>query len=224
MEYNLPEMLEIFEKMLKFDERVVKLNQLRTGRVVELKALFNEKIKKRIENFQYESLGQFFNSIDRLVYDIVTKLADSKFFMKLFLKKPQLTFYCKIIFFFIENLVPLRKLKDWAASLVSHCADNISLFESCSKCFINKSQNPENWFIDVCDSRHTVVWAKVQQSYWPAKVLKQEEKWITVQFFDGYEINKIIHKNIINYSDDDPNEAMAEEDIHRLKNSLEVGR
>lgn len=53
-------------------------------------------------------------------------------------------------------------------------------------------------------------------------MLKEEEKWITVQFFEGYEINKLSPKNIINYSEDDPNEAMANEGIRRLKNSLKV--
>lgn len=75
IEYNLPEMLEIFEKMLKFDERVAELKQLRADHVAEMKEMFNEKIKK----FQFESMRQFNNSMDTLVYDIVKKLADSKF-------------------------------------------------------------------------------------------------------------------------------------------------
>lgn len=79
IDYNLPEMLEILEKMLKFDERVVKLKQLRTDHVIEFNELFNKKIKTRIEQFRYESMGQFLNSIDKLVYDIVGKLADRKF-------------------------------------------------------------------------------------------------------------------------------------------------
>lgn len=67
-------MLEIIEKMLKFDDRVVKLRQLRANDVSELKEMFNENIKKRIEQFQYESMGHFLNRMDNLVYDIVTKL------------------------------------------------------------------------------------------------------------------------------------------------------
>lgn len=77
-EYNLPEMLENLEKMMKFDERLNRLKQLRADHVIEFKKLFNERIKKRIEQFQYESMGQFLNSIDKLVYDIVGKLADRK--------------------------------------------------------------------------------------------------------------------------------------------------
>lgn len=116
----------------------------------------------------------------------------------------------------------MEELKDWADSVKDYCADNTRLIEACSKCFINKSKDPINWFTDVCDSRHRVVWAKIQQFYWPAKVLKEENKLFTVQFFNGYAINEIFHQNIINYSDDDPNEVMPEEDIHCLKNSLEV--
>lgn len=67
-------MLEIIEKMLKFDDRVVKLRQLRANDVSELKEMFNENIKKGIEQFQYESMGHFLNRMDNLVYDIVTKL------------------------------------------------------------------------------------------------------------------------------------------------------
>lgn len=113
------------------------------------------------------------------------------------------------------------KLKAWADSLTKHCNDNMRLLELCSKCFVNKSKDPNNWFTDICESRHRVVWAKVNP-YWPAKVLKEEVKWITIIYFDDNEINTISPKNIIDYSDNNPNDAMGEEDIQRLDNTLKV--
>lgn len=73
-------MLRIYETMLKFDERIVNLNPLRMEDIGSLKKIFNDRIKNRIEQFRFESVDQFINIIDKLVFDVVTILADSKFY------------------------------------------------------------------------------------------------------------------------------------------------
>lgn len=130
-----------------------------------------------------------------------------------------------IVFFYSEELVPFDKLKKWAETLVNNCVkDKIRLLELCSECFVNMSRDSVNWFTNLCGRRHEIVWAKPDEYfYWPAKVLRKEDDWITVQFFGTYEINNISCTNIIDYSDNNPNDAMAEEDIQRLKMYIEVG-
>lgn len=65
--------------MMNFDKRICE-KPFRAEDIVALKQIFIDRVKSRIEQSLFESTDQFINIIDKLVFDIVSVLADRKSF------------------------------------------------------------------------------------------------------------------------------------------------
>lgn len=114
------------------------------------------------------------------------------------------------------------KLHNWAKKFLKSYKDQLVYLDLCGDCYEN-SVNIDDWFITVCSNKHRVVWAHYRNHPpWPAKVLREEKNFITVQFFGEHTLGKLKRDKVFDYSQKNPNELSDTVKSKKMKECLPV--
>lgn len=62
----------------------------------------------------------------------------------------------------------MRKL---ATNLAEFIALEMRRLRDCAECYSNRQKYPRDWFTMVCEEPHIIVWIKINDAYWPAKLM-----------------------------------------------------
>lgn len=74
-----------------------------------------------------------------------------------------------------------------AWNCVEDCKAEVKEIERCRSCYWLYNTKPDNWFVQVCDPPHEMVYAKMKgYPYWPALVISREGDIYDVRFFGGH--------------------------------------
>lgn len=110
------------------------------------------------------------------------------------------------------------------------CNNEMCAIEICGECFLRSNQHElessnddDNWFTEVCDPPHLLVWAKVSgYPYWPAKVLAQKTNKVDVRFFGQHERSFVHPSKCFLFSKENPNRSLEPSIRLELQSSLKV--
>lgn len=96
-----------------------------------------------------------------------------------------------------------------ARELEKRCAKEMYDIEMCGQCY-ERANNPhkvDDWFTEVCDPPHLLVWAKLSgHPYRPAKVIGiTASNELDVRFFYDHKIAKVLPRDCFVYPSRNPN-------------------
>ncbi|XP_026273331.1 protein kinase C-binding protein 1 isoform X1 [Frankliniella occidentalis] len=98
------------------------------------------------------------------------------------------------------------KLTSIAKNILRVCKQEMSEIENCPDCYNYAYTADENWFIQVCQKPHVLVWAKLKGfPYWPAKAMRCNSDAIDVRFFGAHDRAWVPAKDCYLYSQENPN-------------------
>lgn len=76
------------------------------------------------------------------------------------------------------------KVATAAGKLIEFIEGEISSINTCSECYVNAINFPNDSFTMACDPPHVCVWAKYKDHcYWPSKVMSTTGETVHVRFF-----------------------------------------
>lgn len=104
------------------------------------------------------------------------------------------------------------------------CSKEMYDIEMCHECYQNSNMLDE-WFTEVCDPPHLLVWARIKgaQYYAPAKVLGfTASKRIDARFFGTHDMSSVNQSDCFIYSRQNPNRRSDEKNQFKLLTSLAV--
>lgn len=110
-----------------------------------------------------------------------------------------------------------------ARNLEDLCRTEMYDIEMCSECFDRSNLPNHDWFTEVCDPPHLLVWARMRGfPYWPAKVLGiASDTKIDVRFFGDHSRTNMSPVDCFLFSEN-PNTNLREEDTEALDECLKV--
>ncbi|XP_034231977.1 protein kinase C-binding protein 1 isoform X2 [Thrips palmi] len=98
------------------------------------------------------------------------------------------------------------KLTSVAKSIMKLCKQEMAEIENCPDCYFFAYTEDENWFIQVCQKPHLLVWAKLKGfPYWPAKVIRSNADSLDVRFFGAHDRAWVPARDCYLYSRENPN-------------------
>ncbi|KAK3929050.1 Protein kinase C-binding protein 1 [Frankliniella fusca] len=98
------------------------------------------------------------------------------------------------------------KLTSIAKNILRVCKQEMAEIENCPDCYNYAYTADENWFIQVCQKPHVLVWAKLKGfPYWPAKAMRYNSDAIDVRFFGAHDRAWIPARDCYLYSQENPN-------------------
>lgn len=72
-----------------------------------------------------------------------------------------------------------------ARALYDHFVEEVESVKKCVDCHSN-ALAPIEWFEMPCSKPHLVVWAKMKEMFWPAKVMDVEDQMLSVRYFGDH--------------------------------------
>lgn len=139
---------------------------------------------------------------------------------------------CIFVFIIISAF---SKRWDDAKRMEELCAKEMYDIQICDECFLrsnegefegdNGNKNAEkDWFIEVCNPPHLLVWAKIAgYPFWPAKVISQiSQNLVDVRFFGEHEMSQVEPSNCFLFSWENPNRSVAPKTKRKIERSLKV--
>lgn len=93
-----------------------------------------------------------------------------------------------------------------AKSLLRVAKQEMYDIETCPECYVNANSMADNWFVEVCEKPHLILWAKLKGfPFWPAKAMDIGPQGVNVRFFGDHDRAHIPPKDCFLYSRQDPN-------------------
>lgn len=78
-----------------------------------------------------------------------------------------------------------EKEKKYAKSLYERCKRDVNSIKKCACCFSFWLTDSTDFFTQVCDKPHLLLWVKYDDyPYWPAKLMSVDGTKVNVEFFD----------------------------------------
>lgn len=103
----------------------------------------------------------------------------------------------------MKQLAIARQLEKW-------CVLEMYNIEMCSQCF-GRAIDSSDWFTEVCDPPHLMVWAKVAgYPWWPAKLIGIASNRLDVRFFGDYEMATVSAQECYLYPSKNPNRQIED--------------
>uniref|UniRef100_A0A1A9X1J8 PWWP domain-containing protein n=1 Tax=Glossina brevipalpis TaxID=37001 RepID=A0A1A9X1J8_9MUSC len=104
-----------------------------------------------------------------------------------------------------------------AKSLIKICRQETAEIDTCAQCYLNANSRSD-WFLDVCDQPHLLVWAKLKGfPYWPAKAMGiGQGSLVNVRFFGDHDRAFVPLKDCFLYSQQDPNSQTGRRSAREL--------
>lgn len=120
----------------------------------------------------------------------------------------------------MRRLTIARDLDNW-------CAKEMYDIEMCGQCYgrANDLTKVNDWFTEVCDPPHLLVWAKLSgHPYWPAKVIgiTSTSNALDVRFFGEHDMAKISPQDCFLYPSKNPNRHLETSIEQQVKSSVAV--
>lgn len=98
------------------------------------------------------------------------------------------------------------KLTSVSKNILRVCKQEMAEIENCPDCYNYAYTSDENWFIQVCQKPHVLVWAKLKGfPYWPAKAMRHQSDTIDVRFFGAHDRAWVPSRDCYLYSHENPN-------------------
>lgn len=96
--------------------------------------------------------------------------------------------------------------------------------ETCSECYFNANIRKDDWFVEVCNRPHIILWSKLKGfPYWPAKSMGVNSNGLVdVRFFGDHDRAWVPIKECFLYSKMDPNPSTLKSKRHSIAESLKV--
>uniref|UniRef100_A0A1A9VEW0 PWWP domain-containing protein n=1 Tax=Glossina austeni TaxID=7395 RepID=A0A1A9VEW0_GLOAU len=93
--------------------------------------------------------------------------------------------------------------------------------DTCAQCYMNANSR-NDWFVDVCDQPHLLVWAKLKGfPYWPAKAMGiGQGSLVNVRFFGQHDRAFVPLKDCFLYSQQDPNSQTGRRSARELADCI----
>lgn len=97
----------------------------------------------------------------------------------------------------------------------------------CGQCYerANDSSKVNDWFTEICDPPHLLVWAKLTgHPYWPAKVIgiTTTSNHLDVRFFGDHDMAKVSPQDCFLYPSKNPNKPLEASVEEQVKASVAV--
>lgn len=93
-----------------------------------------------------------------------------------------------------------------AKALQKVCKQELTDIETCAECYLNANTMADNWFTEVCERPHLIIWAKLKGfPLWPAKAMSVNAQMVDVRFFGEHDRANLPAKDCFLYSREDPN-------------------
>lgn len=97
--------------------------------------------------------------------------------------------------------------------------------EMCSECYDRANETPDEYFINICNPPHLLVWCRMPRfPYWPAKIIGMaplSSDKIEVRFFGSHERSNVSLAGCTLFSDN-PNKNLTNEQSYTLAESLKA--
>uniref|UniRef100_A0A1B0B384 PWWP domain-containing protein n=1 Tax=Glossina palpalis gambiensis TaxID=67801 RepID=A0A1B0B384_9MUSC len=108
-----------------------------------------------------------------------------------------------------------------AKSLIKICRQETAEIDTCAQCYMNANSR-NDWFVDVCDQPHLLVWAKLKGfPYWPAKAMGiGQGSLVNVRFFGQHDRAFVPLKDCFLYSQQDPNSQTGRRSARELADCI----
>lgn len=177
-----------------------------------------DRINENLKEKKYESGDQFAIDIKTIIYKFFAALG-----MCFIIEFGSIDIWISVKFAFTDFRHETNtKLHNWAKKFLKSYKDQLMYLDLCGDCYEN-SVKIDEWFITVCSNKHRVVWAHYRNHPpWPAKVLREEKNFITVQFFGEHTIGKLKQDKVFEYSQKNPNELSDTVKSKKMKECLPV--
>lgn len=117
----------------------------------------------------------------------------------------------------MKRLAIARELETW-------CAKEMYDIEICSQCF-SRTMDSNDWFTDICDPPHLLVWAKLAgYPYWPAKLIGilSTANRLDVRFFGDHDMANVSAQDCFLYPSKNPNRRLDEKTEQQIEASEKV--
>lgn len=85
------------------------------------------------------------------------------------------------------------------------CNRNVNSIRTCAECFENWINDPHNYFSNVCNNPHLIIYAKAEGfPYWPSKLMSINGNMANVAFFGDHTQADVPLKKCILYAKRNP--------------------
>lgn len=117
----------------------------------------------------------------------------------------------------MKRLTIARQLEKW-------CSKEMYDLEMCGQCF-GRAIDSDDWFTEMCDPPHLLVWAKVAgYPWWPAKLIgiMTSANRLDVRFFGDHDMATVVAQDCLLYPSANPNKRPDENFENQFRESVKV--
>lgn len=122
-------------------------------------------------------------------------------------------------FFRVDNEVVCRT----ARLMLTYALNELDSMDTCAECYLGANQNPQNYFTDVCQQPHLLIWVKMKKfPYWPAKLMSLYDNMANVRFFHEKTNARVPIVDCLMYSLDPPEATINQKETPYLRDAIQV--